>query len=85
MNQAPFKVGERIQTEDLSTWHYAGLSGRPGRDKHAVRRFIKGEWSLEVLAHIDPRRSTRVVSIRTREEDAAHWKETRQRLMRNRS
>ena len=84
MQQAPFKAGDRVRSEELATWQYVGLRGRPGKDKTAVRRFTKGQWSLEVYAHLDHRRSTRVVSIRTLEEDATFWRETRQRLMRHR-
>lgn len=84
MHEAPFKVGQRIRPEDLATWQYAGLSGIPGRDKHAVRRFTKGDWSMEVRALINRSKLTSVVSIRTSEQDAMYWQETRERLMRNR-
>ena len=84
MNDAPFEVGQRVAPSQLLTWTYAGLTGKPGRDKHAVRRFTKGHWTLEMQAHENRRANARVVSIRTLEEDANHWQETRDRLMRNR-
>ena len=84
VHEAPFKAGDRVGSRELATWQYVGLSGKPGKDRHAVRRFTKGGWSLEVYAHADHSRSTRVISIRTLEEDATYWRETRQRLMRHR-
>ena len=48
--EAPFKTGERVHPDQLRTWEYVGLSGKPGRDKHSVRRFKKGDWTLEVHA-----------------------------------
>ena len=80
--EAPFSVGERVNREQLRTWEYVGLSGKPGIDKHSVRRFKKGDWTLEVRAHKDPLSPTRVVSIRTLAEDDQIWSETRTRLMR---
>ncbi len=80
---APFTIGERIRPDQIRTWEYVGLSGMPGRDKHSVRRFKKGDWVLELRAQIDPRATTRVVSIRTLHEDDRHWVETRARLMRH--
>lgn len=79
----PFQVGEEIQPKQLSAWAYTGLSGIPGKDKNAVRRFKKGGWVLEVRAHQNRARVTRVVSIRTTTEDDTHWAQTRQRLMRH--
>ncbi len=84
MNQIPFEVGEQVTPDQLLSWEYKGVTGKPGRDKHSVRRFKKGEWVLEVRAHKDPAARTRVLSIRTQSQDAVHWLETRQRLMRHR-
>lgn len=81
--EAPFEIGERIHPDQLRTWEYIGLSGMPGRDKHPVRRFKKGDWTLEVHAHKNPNSSSRVVSIRTLAEDDQYWAETRTRLMRH--
>jgi hypothetical protein len=81
--EAPFEVGDRLRPDQLWTWEYVGLSGKPGRDKHSVRRFKKGEWILEVRAHKDPSSVSRVVSIRTLAEDGEYWAETRKRLMRH--
>jgi hypothetical protein len=83
MTGAPFEVGERVNPNQLISWTFTGLSGKPGKDKNAVRRFKKGSWVLEVRAHEQPARASRVVSIRTFEEDEIHWRETRQRLMRH--
>lgn len=80
--EAPFKIGERVHPDQLRTWKYAGLSGKPGRDKHSVRRFKKGVWTLEVRAHQNPGRLTQVVSIRTLAEDDEYWAKTRTRLTR---
>jgi hypothetical protein len=85
VKRAPFEVGERVHASDLGAWTYTGLSGKPGKDKHAVRRFKKGIWVLEVYAHEDPSRASRVASIRTAAEDALHWQETRQRLVRHKN
>jgi len=82
--EAPFRVGERINQDQLRGWEYLGLSGKPGLDKDSVRRFKKGDWTLEVRAYKDPRAATRVVAIRTRAEDDHFWAETRTRLMRHR-
>jgi hypothetical protein len=84
MIQVPFRVGERVHPDQLAAWTYTGLCGKPGKDKDAVRRFRKGLWVLEVQALENPGRATRVVSIRSADEDNHHWRETRQRLMRNR-
>ena len=81
--EAPFRIGERVEPDQLQTWEYVGLSGKPGLDEHSVRRFRKGDWTLEVRAHKDPHSPTRVVSIRTRAEDGEYWAETRTRLMRH--
>ena len=85
MIKAPFQVGDLVRSNELATWNYTGLAGKPGVDKDAVRRFTKGSWVLEVGAHRNTSRTSRVVSIRTSDEDEAYWKETRQRLMRHRS
>jgi hypothetical protein len=84
MTGAPFEIGERVHPDQLISWVYTGLSGKPGKDKDAVRRFKKGSWILEVRAHEISTRVTRVVSIRTQDEDESHWKETRERRMRHR-
>ena len=81
--EAPFEIGDRVEPDQLRTWKYVGLRERPGRDKHSVRRFKKGDWRLDVRAHKDPHSPLRVVSIRTLVEDDQHWTETRARLMRN--
>ena len=83
MTKAPYEVGDRIDQNELIGWVYTGLSGRPGKDKHAVRRFKRGMWVLEVHAHTRPDRSSRVVSIRSSDEDEHFWSETRDRLMKH--
>ena len=83
MLDAPFRVGERIRSDQLVTWNYLGLSGRPGHDRLAVRRYRKGDWVLEIRANLNVRAPSVVTSIRTSLEDDAFWKETRARLMRN--
>lgn len=83
MFDAPFRIGERIRPDQLVTWSYLGLSGRPGRDKHAVRRYRKGDWVVEIRASGSFRAPSVVASIRTSAEDDQFWKETRARLMRN--
>ena len=82
--QFPFEAGERLDPDQLISWDYKGLTGKPGVDAHASRRFVKGDWVLEVRAHINPAAPTRVLSIRSQDQDADHWQETRQRLMRHR-
>ena len=52
MTKAPFEIGDRVGQNELASWNYTGLSGKPGKDKHAVRRFKKGMWVLEVQAHV---------------------------------
>ncbi len=84
MNDAPFKVGDRVHPDSLVTWTYTGLSGKPGKDKRAVRRYRKGIWILEVFAQVDPARWSRVASICTSEQDESRWRETRERLMKHR-
>ena len=83
--EAPFAIGERVHPDQLQTWEYVGLSGKPGRDKHSVRRFKRGDWILEVQAHKNPNPSSRVASIRTLAEDDQYWAETRTRLMRHKN
>lgn len=83
MNEAPFRVGERVRPDQLVTWTYTGLSGRPGLDKHAVRRYRKGEWILEIRANPKSGTVSVVTSIRTADQDDQFWKDTRHRLMRN--
>lgn len=84
MTEAPFEIGDRVDQSDLTSWIYTGLSGKPGKDKHAARRFRKGMWVLEVYAHERPDKTSRVVSIRSTDADQDFWSETRDRLMRNR-
>jgi len=83
--EAPFKIGERVHPDQFRTWEYVGLSGKPGRDKHSVRRFKKGDWILEVQAQKNTSSSSRVVSIRTLAEDDQYWAEARTRLKRHKS
>ena len=83
MTKAPYEVGDRINQNELTSWVYTGLSGRPGKDKHAVRRYKRGMWVLEVRAHTRPDRPSRVVSIRSSDADELFWSETRDRLMRH--
>jgi len=83
MTGPPFQIGERVHQTQLLSWVFTGLSGKPGKDENAVRRFKKGSWVLELRAHEKPARASRVVSIRTSDEDEIHWRETRQRLMRH--
>jgi hypothetical protein len=85
MKNSPFEVGERVHPDQLISWEYKGITGKPGLDTHAARRFVKGDWVVELRAHKDPAARTKVLSIRTRQQDAAHWSETRQRLMRHRA
>ena len=83
MTKAPFEIGDRVDQNRLTTWIYTGLSGKPGRDKNAVRRFKKGIWIIEVHAHVRPDKISRVVSIRSSDVDEQFWSVTRDRLMRN--
>lgn len=83
MTEAPFEVGERVHPNQLISWVYTGLSGKPGRDDAPVRRFKKGSWILEMHAHEKSMSPSRVVSIRTFDEDTTHWQETRERRMRH--
>lgn len=85
MTDTPYQVGDRVDTKELISWVYTGLSGKPGKDKDAVRRFKKGIWVLELRAHENPGRASRVVSIRTSDADEVHWQETRQRQMRHKT
>ena len=81
MTKAPYDVGDRIDQNELKSWVYSGLTGKPGRDKHTVRRFTKGMWVLEVHAHVRRDAPSRVVSIRSSDADEVFWSETRDRLM----
>jgi hypothetical protein len=83
MTKAPYEVGDRIEQSQLTSWVYTGLSGKPGKDENAVRRFTKGMWVLEIRAHENPQRPSRVVSIRSSDADERFWSETRDRLMRH--
>jgi hypothetical protein len=76
---APYEVGNRVRLQELYGWTYTGLQGKPGVDAHAVRRYVKGDWVLEIRAHEDQRRIASVVSIRTREQDAQWWAAKRSR------
>jgi hypothetical protein len=71
--QPPFEIGDRIRPSELHGWTYVGLSGRPDRDAHAVRRYRKGHWCLELRAYANRALLAKVVSIRTLEEDTAWW------------
>ena len=71
---APFELGERVLPGELFGWEYTGLSGRPGATG-ATRRYVKGEWVLELLAQADRKRITKVVTIRTLSEDKRWWAE----------
>ena len=77
MTGPPFQVGDRVDPGQLVSWVYTGLSGKPGKDKDAVRRYKKGIWVLEIRAHELASRTSRVVSIRNSEEDEIYWRETR--------
>jgi hypothetical protein len=68
----PFEIAERVLPGKLIGWIYRGLSGTPGKPG-ASRRYTKGEWVLEVVAHADQKRSARVVTIRTLSEDKIWW------------
>lgn len=79
----PYEVGHRVHLQELYGWTYTGLEGKPGIDTHAVRRYVKGDWVLEIRAHTDQRRSAAVVSIRTREQDTQWWAAERSRRTRS--
>lgn len=83
MPDAPFKVGDRLGSDQLIGWSYKGITGKPGVDAYAARRFEKGVWLLEVRAHKNTQARTQVLSIRTQDQDARHWADTRSRLMRH--
>ena len=70
----PFEIGQRVLPADLFGWVYTGLSGRPG-EKGATRRYVKGLWVLELIARVDRKSTTRVVTIRTQSEDEHWWAE----------
>lgn len=70
----PFEIGERVLPADLIGWVYTGLSGKPG-EPDASRRYVKGVWVLELIAQVDRKRTTRVVTIRTKSEDEHWWAE----------
>ena len=79
---APYEVGDRVSADQLASWEYKGLSGKPGGE-NACRRYAKGQWILEVHAGVNPRARTRVVAIRTIEADSKHWRDARERQMRS--
>jgi hypothetical protein len=41
MASTPFDVGDRVLPEELVGWTFTGLSGKPGKDSNAVRRFTE--------------------------------------------
>jgi len=79
MADAPYEVGQLMHPQELFSWTYTGLQGKPG-DADSVRRYVKGDWVLQVRAHADQRRSATIISIRTREQDAQWWRAWRSRL-----
>lgn len=79
MTGPPFEIGDRVEPSQLVSWVYTGLSGKPGKDKNAVRRYKKGIWVLEVRAHEHSTRTSRVVSIRNSDDDETFWRESRQK------
>lgn len=83
--KAPFKIGDRVDANDLKSWVYTGLSGKSLKDKDAVRCFTKGMWVLEIYTHVRADRDSRVVSIRSADTAIESWRATRDRLMRNKS
>lgn len=70
----PFELGGRVRPNDLIGWVYTGLSGRPG-ESGAARRYVKGQWVLEVAALADRKRSARIVALRTQTDDEHWWAE----------
>ena len=70
----PFEIGERVLPADLVGWVYTGLSGKPG-ETGASRRYVKGVWVLELVAQVNRKRTTRVVTISTQSEDEQRWAE----------
>jgi len=76
---APYEVGQRVRPQELYGWTYTGLQGKPGIDADSVRRYVKGDWVMQIRAHADQGRSAAVVSIRTRAEDAQWWATERRR------
>lgn len=76
---APYELGQLVRPQELYGWTYTGLQGKPG-GAESVRRYVKGDWVLQVRAHSDPRRNAAVVSIRTREQDSQWWTTERTRL-----
>jgi hypothetical protein len=83
LSDVPYAVGQQVRPQELYGWTYTGLQGRPGVDAHSVRRYVKGDWVLQVRAHTDQRRSATVISIRTREQDAQWWTDERSRIRRS--
>ncbi|HET6470205.1 MAG TPA: hypothetical protein VFG38_00090 [Pseudomonadales bacterium] len=76
---APYEVGQLVRPHELYGWTYTGLQGKPGAAE-SVRRYVKGDWVLQVRAHSDPRRNAAVVSIRTCAQDSQWWSVERTRL-----
>ena len=70
----PFEVGDRVLPANLLGWVYTGLSGTPG-ETGASRRYTKGMWVLELNAHADRKRLTKVKAMRTQSEDTHWWTE----------
>jgi hypothetical protein len=83
MADAPYAVGQRVRAQELYSWTYTGLQGKPGIDLDSVRRYVKGDWVLQVRAHADQSRNAAVVTIRTRAQDAQWWIDERSRLGRS--
>jgi hypothetical protein len=77
MASTPFDVGDRVLPEELVGWTFTGLSGKPGKDSNAVRRFTRGDWVLEIRALEQRKRRTTVVAIRTRAQDEEWWRDQR--------
>ncbi len=70
----PFEVGERVLPADLLGWDYTGLSGTPG-SSGASRRYTRGMWVMELIAHTNKQKPTRVVTMRTQADDKLWWAE----------
>jgi hypothetical protein len=83
MADAPYEVGQLVRSQELYSWTYTGLQGKPGIDADSVRRYAKGDWVLQIRAHANQGRSAAVVSIRTREQDAQWWTAERRRVSRS--
>ncbi len=78
----PFAVGEQIRPNHLVAWTYTGLRGKPNKERDAVRRYRKGQWVIQIRACTDRSRLSRVMSVRTIEQDNQYWSDERQRRIR---